>query len=329
MIRLIAVGASAGGVQALQDLIRDLPADLPAAVLVVLHVGDRMSSLPYLLSQAGTLPAVHAVNGQAILPGRVYVAPPDHHLLVIGNALRLSRGPKEHHTRPAIDPLFRSVALAAGPAAIGVVLTGMLDDGTAGLQLIKQRAGLAIVQMPEDALCPSMPRSALENVAVDHCVRLSDMGSLLAKLVTLESEHDVDTPSPEAAMREQDLLLGRGDPLENLNAIGRPSTFTCPDCHGSLWEIDGSKPPRFVCHTGHGYSMRSLQRTTAESADDAVWNALRVTQELGFILRARSEQARDAGDADRWRLAADALQQNAALLRSIIGTEPVRWAGDP
>ena len=325
MTKLIAVGASAGGVQALQSLTRGLPADLAAAVLVVMHIGERMSQLPAVLAKASVLPVAHGVDGDPLLPGRIYVAPPDHHMLANGSELRLTRGPREHHTRPAIDPTFRSVALAAGPDAIGVILTGMLDDGTAGLQVIKRCAGMAVVQSPDDAVYPDMPSSALRHVEVDHCVPLAQMGALLARLASSESEAHVTTPLPPDIAREQSLFLGSGNPLDNLQAIARPSTFTCPDCHGALWEVTNSKPTRFICHTGHAYSIRTLHQATAESADEAIWNALRATQEAALLLRYRAERAAEESDvrnSARWREAADELQQSTALLRSIVEKEP-------
>ena len=188
---LIVVGASAGGVSALLALCAQLPADLPAAVLIVLHIGTHTSVLPALLTSRGNDRAVHAEHGQRIEPGTLYLAPPDHHMLVEDGRIRLTRGPKEHHTRPAIDPLFRTAALDYGPRTIGVVLTGRLDDGTAGLQAIKDRGGLAVVQDPADAEHPSMPRSALQSVRVDGCVPLAELGQTLARWL--------QAPTPVAA----------------------------------------------------------------------------------------------------------------------------------
>jgi two-component system chemotaxis response regulator CheB len=178
---VIAIGASTGGVAALQQLVSTLPGDLPAAVLIVQHVGPR-SLLPDLLNRAGPLPAVHAADGQLVRPGQIYVAPSDHHLLVGHGAMRLARGPRENWARPAVDPLFRSVAHTYGAGAIGVVLTGALNDGTAGLQAIRKAGGIAVVQHPGDALCQDMPRSALLHAGADHCVPLSHMGELLNTL---------------------------------------------------------------------------------------------------------------------------------------------------
>ena len=176
---VVVVGASYGGVEAMQKLFADLPATIPAAIFAVLHVGPHDSQFPELLNNASALPAHHARHGELILPGKIYVAPPDHHLLVRRQHMTLSRGPRENWTRPAIDPLFRSAAKAYGAAAAGVILTGRLNDGTAGLFEIKRKGGITIVQDPSDALCPAMPSSALKHVAVDHCVGLADMSRIL------------------------------------------------------------------------------------------------------------------------------------------------------
>ena len=180
---LVVIGASAGGVSALLKLSSALPAQFPAPILVVLHIGANPSVLPMLLSAHGNNRAVHAEDGQVLEKATVYVAPPDHHMLVHDGRIRLSRGAKEHHTRPAIDPLFRSAALARGPGAVGVVLTGRLDDGTAGLKAIKKRGGVALVQDPAEAEHPGMPRSALQTVAVDHCLPLEGIAAQLERLV--------------------------------------------------------------------------------------------------------------------------------------------------
>jgi two-component system, chemotaxis family, protein-glutamate methylesterase/glutaminase len=176
---VVVVGASYGGVEAMQKLFADLPATIPAAIFVVLHIGPHPSQLPDLLNKCCTLPARHARHGELIRPGNIYVAPPDHHLLVRRQHMTLSRGPRENWTRPAIDPLFRSAARSYGPAVVGVILTGRLNDGTAGLFDIKRKGGITVVQDPSDALCPSMPSSALKHVAIDHCVGLADMPRLL------------------------------------------------------------------------------------------------------------------------------------------------------
>lgn len=206
----IVVGASAGGVSALVDLAATLPADLPAVVGVVLHVGSQHSILPELLSAHGPLRAVHPRHGERLVPGRIFVAPPDHHMLFTPDGVQLTRGPRENHSRPAIDPLFRSAALHWRDRAIGVVLTGDLDDGTAGLAAIKDCGGTAIVQDPATAFEPSMPASALAHVAVDGCLPLAAIGPALAQLVGLQARvAEQAISSGVRSLQERELLLRR------------------------------------------------------------------------------------------------------------------------
>jgi two-component system chemotaxis response regulator CheB len=179
---IVVIGGSLGGVEALQSLASGLPRDIPAALFVVQHIGRSTSRLPEILARSGPLPAVHAAQGDAVLPGKIYVAPPDHHLLLAEGFTRLTRGPRENWVRPAIDPLFRSAAAVYGPNVIGVVLTGGLNDGTAGLHAIRARGGIAVVQHPADATCPEMPASALRHAGADFCVPLREIPRLLSDL---------------------------------------------------------------------------------------------------------------------------------------------------
>ena len=298
MSRIIVIGASAGGVPALQSLAEDLPASLPAPVLVVLHVGAHPSVLPELLAAKGPLPAAHAQHGQELEPGRIYVAPPDHHMLVVDDRVCLNRGAKEHHSRPAIDPLFLSAALSRGADVIGVILTGRLDDGTFGLQAIKQCGGIAVVQDPADAAEPSMPRSALEHVEVDHCVRLTDMAPLLSSLASI-SPSTTSARDEESLRHEQAVMLLQGDGMEHLKAIGKPSPFVCPDCRGGLWELNASNPARYRCHTGHAFTIRTLQHALWLTADDSVWTALRALNEKSALIKHMARLARASGDEQR------------------------------
>jgi two-component system chemotaxis response regulator CheB len=321
---LIVIGASAGGVPALRHLTARLPADLPAAILIVLHIGSYASILPELLNSDGPLPAKHAEDGEPVVHGRIYVAPPDHHMLLDDEGLRLSRGPKEHHTRPAIDPLFRSAALTHGAAVIGVVLTGMMDDGTAGLQAVKARGGIAVVQDPADAFEPSMPLSALKYVRVDHVATLQDMPDLLARLVTTDTAA-ASPPPPSQLTHEHQLSLVQGVPMEHLHAIAKPSTFVCPDCHGSLWEINGSRPTRYRCHVGHAYTLRTLEHAQSDATGDALWSAIRALEEKQMLLRRLAdEHRRDRDDAEALRLmeCAEDTQRHAEMLLKLVETVP-------
>jgi two-component system chemotaxis response regulator CheB len=317
---IVVIGASAGGVQALRALAAGLPVNFPAAVCVVLHVGAFKSDMPELLASAGPLPAAHAVTGERLRPGRILVAPPDQHLLLQDGAALLTRGPKEHHTRPAVDPLFRSAALTHGPRVIGVVLSGARDDGTAGLQAIKDCGGLAVVQDPRDAEDPGMPRSALRSVKVDHCMPVAHMAALLVELVQQSAPAAALEP-PARLVHEHLASLGEGNAMGELREIGAPSTLVCPDCKGTLWEINGADSPRYRCHTGHGFSLRSLAAVQQEATEDALWSAVRALQEKEVLQRKIAALERLAGDdarATRAEDEAEQLSQQAQTLRKLV-----------
>lgn len=292
---IIAIGASAGGVAALMALCRELPADLPASVFIVVHIGANESRLPELLAASGALPAVHATDGETPQRGRIYVAPPDHHLLLEGGVIRLTHGPKEHHTRPAVDPLFRSAALNFGLRTVGVVLSGHLDDGTAGLQAIKDCGGVAVVQDPAEAEAPGMPSSAVDNVNVDHCVRLTELALTLDAISrqTVPAQH---VAVPARLVREHLASISEGQIMENLKAVGQPSSLVCPECSGTLWEINDASPARFRCHTGHAYSLQSLSYHQADHVEAALWSVVRALQDREVLLHKLAEACRQAGE---------------------------------
>jgi two-component system chemotaxis response regulator CheB len=317
---IVALGASAGGVPVLLGLASALPKDFPASLLVVQHIGAHPSALPELMRAAGPNPAVHPRNGDPLEHGRIYIAPPDQHMLVVGGHIRLSREAKENHARPAIDPLFRSIAINHGPRAIGVVLSGRLDDGTAGLQAIKACGGTVVVQDPADAEEPGMPSSAMDNVSVDHVVRRDTLASTLAGLVR---ELAPATPEvPRSLACEYHLTLGdRENPMEDLDAIGTPSKIVCPDCNGVLWEITGSQPRRYRCHTGHAYTEGTLEYTQRVRMDEALWNALRAMQERECLLRSMADIHRNLGrgvEVERLEAEAAHLADHAAHLQRMV-----------
>lgn len=294
---VIVMGASTGGVEALMQIVRDLPADLPAAVLVVLHVPPQGASrLPQILSRAGALPATHPTNHEPIRPGHIYVAPPDFHLLVEKDRVRVVRGPRENRARPAIDPLFRSAATTCGPRVVGVILTGALDDGTAGLWAIKERGGIAVVQDPEDALVPSMPSNALEYVDVNYCPPLSEIPALLVRLAREPAEKEEAYPVPKDMELESKLAASDTRTMENEERSGVLSAFTCPECKGPLWELYEGKLIRFRCRQGHAFTADTMLNGQAEAVEDALWTALNILQENQQMLY------KLAGDANRRQL---------------------------
>ena len=292
---LVVIGASFGGVEALITLVGGLPKDFPAFLAVVQHVGSQPSILPELLSRAGPLRAVHPRPDEPLRLGRIYVAPPDQHLLVTPRSIRLNRGPRENHTRPAIDPLFRTAALHWGRSAIGVVLTGELDDGTAGLAAIKSCGGCTVVQDPQEAVAPSMPSSALANVDVDHCVLLPAIAPLLSRLVAPPSPVPAPGAPPEALLREQSAFEGV-ESMANLQAIGTPSQLTCPDCGGTLSWMRSARPVRYRCHTLHAYTAWSLVSAQAERTDHALQASFRALKEREQLLRRMAVVSRSLGD---------------------------------
>jgi two-component system chemotaxis response regulator CheB len=317
--RVVVLGASAGGVEALRSIAANLPPDFPCPLLTVLHIGRHESILPRLLAGAGPLGASHATHGEQLRAGHFHVAPPDRHLLVMENRLALSSGPKEHHARPAIDPLMRSAALELGSRAVGVVLTGRGEDGTPGMQAIKAHGGRTVVQDPASAAYPPMPGRALRYAQPDYCVPLD---RIAATLVAIANERVSAVPPLAQAFRhEHDLFLSKGDPVENLAAIAKPSPFVCPDCNGGLWEVTGSRPVRYRCHTGHGYTLSSLQDTQAGYTDAALWSALRALQEEELLLRRMAEDAKVEGserESLRLQSAAERIGQQADRLRALV-----------
>jgi two-component system, chemotaxis family, protein-glutamate methylesterase/glutaminase len=315
---VIVIGASTGGVAALLELASGLPPKLPAIVGVVLHVGSLPSILPQLLSARSALRAVHPQDGDPLRPGTIYVAPPDHHMLFTTDAVRLSQGPRENHARPAIDPLFRTAALHWGAGAVGVVLSGQLDDGTAGLKAIKDCGGAAIVQDPGEAIEPAMPRSALANVAVDHCVTVEAMAPLLLALVGRKKVQARASP-PEGLAREH-AIFERRNVMENLSALADPSALTCPDCGGGLWELKDQRPLRYRCHTGHAFTATSLEAAQAETAEHALWSSVRALQERELLLRRLATVAEATGDhpqAEAGRRAADRVREQTRQLGAL------------
>jgi two-component system chemotaxis response regulator CheB len=325
---VVVVGASAGGVEALGRLTASLPEDLPAAILVVLHVpSEGTSLLPSILSRQGPLLAEHARAGERVQHGRIYVAPPNRHLLLRDGLVTLSAGPRENGHRPAVDALFRSAARAAGPAAIGVVLSGALDDGTAGLAAIKTRGGVAVAQEPGDALYPTMPSSAIEQVGVDHVVPAAAMGELLSAL-TKEPMEDVPAPVPDGMQVEVEMAEMTFGGNERRHP-GRPSGFSCPDCNGVLWEIDENEIFRFRCRVGHEWSPEGLLTQQNDGIEAALWIALRSLEERGSLNRRLARSAEDRNHqitASRFHEQAEEAEHGAALVRALLA-DPSKLTG--
>jgi len=318
---VIAIGASAGGVGSLQRLVEHIPAEFPAAILIALHLPDGIRTmLPGILTRAGNLPATEAVNGEPILPRHIYVAPAGFHLTVQPGRLIVNRGAREHGVRPAIDPLFRSAAVAYGSRAIGIVLSGLLDDGTVGLREIKRAGGLAIVQDPRDTEWPSMPQSALKHVEVDYSVPAAQIGTLLQQIVARQETNEAPMPSGDTARAREELseLTMHHDERDH---PGEPSPYSCPECGGVLWEIRGGEPLRFRCRIGHGYTSETLTAEQAMTVEHALWTALRALEEHAAVRRRMAERASRRGmtaSADRYQERARELEQHAQKVRTLL-----------
>ena len=271
---VIVIGASAGGVEAISRIVADLPRDLRASVLVVLHISRGRSMLPEILSRASRLPAAHPADAEMLQYGRIYVAPPDQHMVVLEGCVRTAHSAAENGVRPAVDPLFRSAARAYGPRVVGVILTGALDDGAAGIAAIKAAGGVAIVQDPDEAFAPGMPRSAINTGVVDHVLPLRDIPLLIAALVEEEAEAPREQDSELLRPMEPDLA----EPpiaVSGSDRPGKPSVFSCPDCHGTLWEVEQGGLLRFRCRVGHVFSPDSMLAAQIDEVDRALWTALR------------------------------------------------------
>lgn len=322
------IGASAGGVDALQRLLSALPANHSAAVCIVLHTAPiGPGKLAHVLQRECLLPVSSPQDEQPFEAGRVYVAPPDRHLLVMGNRLRVVRGPKENRHRPAIDPLFRSAAWTFGPRVVGVVLTGMLDDGTAGLWAIKMCGGVTVIQDPDEAPYPSMPLSARNNVEIDHSLRLDEIAPLLDQLAR---KPVASQPAPDRAdqYRVESEFCTMDRESKDMDLLpAKLTTLTCPSCNGTLWEFNEGGRLRFRCHTGHAFGPESLLAEQADSLEEALYAAMRALQEQSTASRMLAEHHRMIDPQESQRLEAEArkAEERANTLRQLVsGERPTR-----
>lgn len=330
---IVVIGCSVGGVEALQAIAAGLPEDFPAAIFAVLHLSPQTHSvLPDILNRAGPLPAKHPVEGEPIRRGQIYVAPPDRHLIIEDGKVVLSRGPKENRHRPSVDPLFRSAARAYGRQVIGIVLTGSLDDGTVGLQTIKRAGGIAIVQDPQDAFCPDMPRSAMEHVKADYVVPLAQIPALLAELVPQHVASGSGNGAGKEKQIKKEVKYAEADmaAIEDEGRPGTPSQFACPECGGVLWELEEEGMLRFRCRVGHAYTAQSLDAEQRETIEGALWAAIRGLEESASLARQMANKAghnKGSKVAKRFNDAAREKMEQAAILRNLI-TETKVMAND-
>lgn len=314
---IIVIGGSTGAIDALTEICAKLPPDLPAAVFVVVHVGSYPSdALTQILARTCPLRVIAAVDGATIEHGTVYIAPADRHLILVGETIRLGLGPRENMTRPAVDPLFRSAAASFGPRVIGVVLTGMLNDGSSGLGAVKQCGGITVVQNPADARADEMPLNALRCIDVDYRAPAADLGALLAELSRQQAGEPVPVP-PDIPLEVQ-IALGRVMDTGSIAKIGNPVAITCPACGGVLTEIRAKPPLRYRCQTGHAYTAEVLDQEQARPTGEAIMVALRIIQERVTLTDRMIEDARAAGrnhSASILELRLEELRKHTEILR--------------
>lgn len=318
---LVVIGASAGGVEALRTVVAGLPRDFGAAVVVVLHIpAASRSALAAILDRAGPLPAAQVREGDRIEPGRVLVAPPDRHVIVAGDTLTLSRGPRENGHRPAVDVLFRSAAHAAGPRVVGVVLSGTLDDGAAGLAAVHERGGLGVVQDPADAPYAGMPQAAIEGDAPDAVLPVHAIARYLREVVGTVAQADVG-PAPTLLADEVAMAVPEPGTLSRAERPGRPSGFACPDCHGVLFEIDDGALRRYRCRVGHAWSEASLAAQQTTAVEGALWAAMRALEEKAALSDRLADGARARGHqltATAFDAQAGDSREAALVLRDLV-----------
>lgn len=300
---VIVIGASAGGVEVLREIFRALKPDLNAAIFVVLHVPPNVKShLPQILRRHCPIPVEHAQDAKKINPGQAYIAPPNQHLMLCNGIMRLTFGPKENHTRPAIDPLFESAAMHYGSRVIGVILSGNLSDGTKGLMRIKQVGGLAVVQDPEEALYPSMPSSALQYTPVDYRLPVSEIASLINQLpdqaVLVEGENPMNPTQPAFPEDETDRIKKDIESYELGNESNQRSVLTCPDCGGVLWELQNGSMIYYRCHTGHVYNPEVILASHDSELEKNFWTTIRLLVEKAAISNRLAIKAKENRNED-------------------------------
>lgn len=318
---VVAVGASAGGVEALTQLAAGLPTDLPYAIMVVLHVPRNAPSvLAQIIDRSGPLPAVTAEDDAKLEAGHIYVAAPNRHLLVVDHRVVLAQGPTENRYRPAINALFRSVALAYGPHAIGMLLSGVLDDGVLGVAAIRSRGGTTIAQDPEDALFPAMPLNAIQAGVVDHQVTAAEAGALLAKLADRQIEEQPMDPDPAMELENTISMGPRFFTEFDAEALGPPSGYTCPDCNGSLLSVSENN---FRCRVGHAWTGDALLTARDNEVEGALWVALRSLHEKAKLSRRFADDSGPGTMSRRYHELAEEAERAIAILgRHVTAAAP-------
>lgn len=318
--QVVVIGASAGGLSALKKLISQLPKDFPLPVLIVRHISPDATGNVLLgeLNKLNTVKCQYAKSGNNLKPGNVYLAPSDHHLLIGGDQKMLvTKGAHENRSRPAIDPLFRSAAVAFGTGVIGILLTGYLDDGTSGMKAIKKCGGICIVQDPEEAEYPDMPRNALNNVKVDYCLPIAEMGVRLYEIIPRKLQKR--KPVPKDILIEAKIAERVLSDLSSVNSLGDQVPFNCPGCGGVLWKVGKDSDLRFRCHTGHAYTAATLFAEQTNKIEETMWTALRMFEEHKNLLTEMARGKKGVGSKTALERA-KMSQVHIDRIRSILKT---------
>ena len=324
---IVVIGTSAGGLDVLDNIIGQLPSDLPASIFIVQHM-DPENTGAALLHRLGRHKAFGcklAQDGEIFKPGRVYIAPADFHMLVKKNTILVTKGARENRYRPAIDPLFRSAAVSHGSRVIGIVLTGMLDDGTVGFMAIKKCGGVTVAQDPRDAAYPAMPQSALDNLKIDHCVPAAEIGGLLEKL-TREHAGKV-VPIPDEIQAEAEIAERVLSDVAQVDSLGNQAPYNCPNCGGVLWEMKKSKMQRYRCHTGHSFTAASLLVIQSEKIEETLWISLRMFEERKNLLNNMAKRQAGSRLTASYAKRADETQIHIERIRAmLVGSDTTRNA---
>ncbi len=330
---IVVIGASAGGIPPLEELLRGLPAALPATLFVVVHRSAEADDdeMVWTLQRNTDLQCMEPSHEEPIRRGFVYVAPADKHILLKEDRILITRGPRENYYRPSIDTVFRSAAVAFGSRVIGIILSGMLQDGTAGMEAIKRCGGICLVQHPEDAQFPSMPRSVLSNLDVDYSIAISEMSIVLQDLVQRTADETREKPYDlllEAGIAERYVNNDKQNISEmdivqtakELDQVGNRTPLSCPDCGGALWRMKEGTQERYRCHLGHAFNAESMLLRNRESLEETLWVALRTLEERKYVLTTLAEEMaeRHQGKANAYQERADELQMHVERIRQVI-----------
>lgn len=326
--RVVVIGASAGGLNAIIKLTSQLKKSFPAPILIVQHISADATGKVLLdaVNKQGNLKCKHAINGTQLINGHIYLAPSDHHLMIDGDKkILVTKGAQENRSRPAVDPLFRSAAVAFGHQAIGIILTGYLDDGTAGMIAINRCGGICIVQEPSDAEYPDMPKNVLNQLDVDYCLPVSEMGELLYKLVSDKTQKK--KPIPKDILTESKIATRVLSDLPAVNSLGHQVPFNCPGCGGVLWKIDKDSALRYRCHTGHAYTADTLLSEQTMKIEETMWTALRMFEERKNLLTTMAKDQKGA-TAKSAKERADLSQVHIDRIRAILLSDDKGTADD-